>query len=80
MDVEWAEISDLRRDACERTCAYVRACVYTYYLASAFIPMVTRHKKRQTSDKHGKPNARWQVALVMTQLDGACVFFRWANS
>lgn len=80
MDVEWAEISDLGPDERERACAYVR--VYTYYLASAFIPMVTRDqkKKRRTSDKHSKPIARWQVALAVTQLDAECVFFFFFHS
>lgn len=39
MDVEWAEISYLRGQ--ERV---VSVCVFTYYLASAFTPMVTQHK------------------------------------
>lgn len=67
MDVEWAEISDLRRDECVRVRVCVRAyayvCVYTYYLASAFIPMVTRHKKdgRATNTANLLPDGRQRL-------------------
>lgn len=55
--------------------AFVCVCVCSHGLSGVSIYCHgDPAQKRRTSNKHSKPIARWQAALVLTQLDAGRVF------